>query len=186
MGVEYPVQCYDIIKRIRRKYFYDNIYFDSLPEIIFYMWAKSKNKKIITHGNIYFPYKYNGKIFKYYPDFYLEDDDIYIEIKGEHFFDSDGNMICPYNRNRDPEFQQKFKLMKTISNLKIIKDKELFDYIGLKVKSHFLRKVCDFITKNHVMNYNRNLLDINSLNFDGIMNELQLLVEKQSNKYIRT
>lgn len=49
-------------------------------ELYFYLWAK-ENKINITKCNQSFPYTWNGNRI-YFPDFYLPDENLYVEIKG--------------------------------------------------------------------------------------------------------
>jgi hypothetical protein len=58
----------------------EGIRFDSSWEILFYQWAKSKEIEI-QRCKTSFPYEWD-KIRKYFPDFYLPNLDLYVEIKG--------------------------------------------------------------------------------------------------------
>lgn len=42
------------------------------------------------------PYEFEGKIHMYFPDFQLLDNNVFIEIKGIHFFRPDGMMFNPF------------------------------------------------------------------------------------------
>lgn len=59
---------------------YDGVRFNGTWEVEFYKWAK-KNNITISRVETGFPYEYDG-IRTYYPDFFLECLDIYVEIKG--------------------------------------------------------------------------------------------------------
>lgn len=78
-------------------------------------WLDSNNINWIRNSK-YFEYFWNGKIHKYFPDFYLPEYDIYLEIKG-------------YQRDRD------IQKWKAVSNLVIFKKNE----INLILKNKFNR-----------------------------------------------
>lgn len=63
-----------------KKYYYDNISFDSIWEVYFYKYIKSLNIEI-NRCRDKFQYEYNG-LHNYIPDFYIPKYDLYIEIKG--------------------------------------------------------------------------------------------------------
>lgn len=81
------------------KYEYDNIKFDSGWELIYYIWLKDHNVNFEYHPKINFAYiDENGKNSKYEPDF-LIDNKLY-EIKGDHFFNEQKQLINPYDKNK--------------------------------------------------------------------------------------
>lgn len=59
---------------------YNNIKFQGRWELEFYKYCESNNIKI-ERSNEWFEYEYDG-IRKYFPDFYLPDHDLYVEVKG--------------------------------------------------------------------------------------------------------
>lgn len=59
---------------------YHGIHCDSSWELAFILWNELHNNKIQRYTS-YFLYEYKGKQYKYYPDFIVNDKDIY-EIKG--------------------------------------------------------------------------------------------------------
>ena len=97
-GVDNPSRHPEMRLKIRRKYFYDNQYFDSAPEIAFYIWLKDHHIDFVFQPKEPFKYEFNGKQHLYFADFKI--DDMYFEIKGDQFFNIAGKMICPY-RNKD-------------------------------------------------------------------------------------
>ena len=72
------------INRGFKLYYADNCYFDSFPELCFYLYHKHANHNIVR-SNKQLPYSYNGKVHYYLPDFEL-DGQLY-EIKGDHLFE---------------------------------------------------------------------------------------------------
>jgi len=61
--------------------YFDNIWFASTYELAYYIFCKDHYINIIRNRTR-FTYKYNNELHKYTPDFYLNDEDLYIEIKG--------------------------------------------------------------------------------------------------------
>ena len=79
--------------------YYCGIWFDSTWELAYYLYCKLHNVAIVRNTTP-FKYQLNGEIHSYYPDFYLLDDDIYVEIKGyeddkakEKFHQFNGNLL---------------------------------------------------------------------------------------------
>lgn len=64
------------------KILYKNIYFDSSWEVNFVKYLENKNI-IQERPKKYFKYYFNNGIHNYYPDLYLPEYDLYIEIKGQ-------------------------------------------------------------------------------------------------------
>lgn len=90
-----------------KKVKYKDILLDSQWEVDFAIWL-DKNGIIWERPNTGFEYDYKDKKHIYYPDFYLPQLDIYVEVKG-------------YKRERD-EYK-----WKSLTNLLIIKHKEIKD-----------------------------------------------------------
>ena len=72
------------INRGFKLYTTDNYYFDSFPELCFYLYHKQNNSNIIRSSK-QLEYFYNGEKHYYLPDFEL-DGQLY-EIKGDHLFE---------------------------------------------------------------------------------------------------
>ena len=72
------------ITRSYKKYKYDGEYFDSFPELCFYLYHKSIGKDI-KRSKLQIPYFFQGEKHIYLPDFELEGQ--IIEIKGDHLFE---------------------------------------------------------------------------------------------------
>ena len=64
----------------RNKIDYDGITFDSPWEVNFYAWGKEK-KIQVERNSRGFPYTWKGER-TYFPDFYLPELDLYVEVKG--------------------------------------------------------------------------------------------------------
>ena len=60
---------------------FEGYYYDSSWELIWIKWAL-KNNVSFERNTKGFPYIYKGEEHKYYPDFYIQSEDLYVEIKG--------------------------------------------------------------------------------------------------------
>jgi len=112
------------------KYKYDNIKFDSGWELIYYIWLKDHDINFKYHPKINFDYiDENGKNSKYEPDF-LIDNKLY-EIKGDHFFNEQKQLINPYDKNK-PLCLKKQQCMidNGVKILTSIDLKDSFDYFN--------------------------------------------------------
>lgn len=133
-GVSSYAQTDEWSSRRRVRYVYNDLSFDSLWELSFYVWAIDNNKDI-KRCSLSFKYTHNNIDHIYHPDFIY--DGRLIEIKGDHFFsirgDKNSKMICPFDRSRDDEFEIKHQCM-IDNNVEIwtYKDcKEYIDYFSL-------------------------------------------------------
>ena len=57
-NTESPNQCHEIICKMRKKYIYDNLRFDSSWEIAYYIWLKDHNIEFEYQPDISFEYEY--------------------------------------------------------------------------------------------------------------------------------
>lgn len=98
----------EYFKNVRyKRYFYDNHFFDSADELVFYKYHVD-NGFVIECEPCKLFYYLNGKKHAYFPDFRV--DGRLVEIKGEHFF-KDGKMINPFDRNQDDLYEAKHRCM---------------------------------------------------------------------------
>lgn len=72
----------DVARKMRRKYMFGDLMFDSSTELAFYIWAMEHGKQIVR-SDCALEYVYNGKECRYFPDFYDNDSHRYVEIKGD-------------------------------------------------------------------------------------------------------
>jgi len=80
-AVELNPESYTSSNRGRvKQIIYDNIKFHGQWEVDFYKWAKAEGIDI-TRPNRGFKYTWNGER-TYFPDFYIESMDLYVEVKG--------------------------------------------------------------------------------------------------------
>lgn len=100
-GVPFPIN-----QSFRRVvYEYDSELFDSSYELYFYIWAKEHNHSIVRLKDKNYSFEVAGRTYYYFPDFLFDGKEV--EIKGEHFFDAQRNLINPFTR--DPHIQQIYK-----------------------------------------------------------------------------
>lgn len=106
-------------KLLHRKYFYENIMFDSKWEIAYFIWLKHFNFNFEYQPNIALEYftKDNHKHY-YYPDFKVEGR--LVEIKGGQFI-KEGRLYNPYKKTFEDE---KYECM-IKNNVEIISTKEI-------------------------------------------------------------
>ena len=109
-GVEHACQKREFQLKAKQKYFYDNMYFDSAPEIAFYIWLKDMHIEFTYSPDVEIWYEFQNKRYRYYPDFLVGDQ--LVEIKGDQFFDKNGNMICPFKKKSWSDAQYKEKCEK--------------------------------------------------------------------------
>jgi len=81
-GVDYYAQSEECQKFKHNYLKYEDIYFDSFPELCFYLYH-IKNNLTIERCPIKFKYSFNDEEHYYIPDFKINGTDI-IEIKGDH------------------------------------------------------------------------------------------------------
>lgn len=81
-GGENPDYCDSILSKMKRKYTFKNLHFDSTWEIAYYIWLKDNSKNFEIHPKKHFTYFFDDVKHKYYPDFLV--DGKYVEIKGPH------------------------------------------------------------------------------------------------------
>lgn len=117
----------------RQLYKYEDISFDSLPELAFYLYAIEHNYSI-KREPVKFTFIFENKAHSYFPDFEINGQ--LVEIKGDYFFKEDGTMQCPFDHTRDALFEAKHQCM-IINNIKIYRSKDYqfaIDYFNQKYK----------------------------------------------------
>jgi hypothetical protein len=130
-GVEYNCQRKECFSR--KLYKYDNKNFDSSWELAYYLWLKYNNIQFEYHSDK-LEFSVNNETHYYFPDFKIND--MYIEIKGDHFFEN-GHMINPSDRSKDYIAEAKYNFMKSI-NTKILLYNDLKDIINWANKNYDL------------------------------------------------
>lgn len=108
-GIKNPSQVTEIKCKQRSKYKYDNCFFDSAPEIAFYIWLKDNAIEFEYKPKIFFIYIVDKVKHRYFPDFKIGD--LIFELKGDQFFNENGIMQNPYDHSQDRCFAEKQKCM---------------------------------------------------------------------------
>lgn len=126
-GTYWPIQNPKVFAKMKRKYVYDNVQFDSFPEVAYYIWLKDNNIKFEYQPHIVFTFMYDDIKHTYHPDFLLIDSGIIIDIKPSNAF-LNGKMICIYDRSLDEIYEAKHQCM-IANNVKIMLEDEYMQYI---------------------------------------------------------
>ena len=139
----------EIMKKHFHKWLFDGILFDSKWEIYYYFYLKNHN--INFEMQVPFDYEFEDKKCVYFCDFHLIDTDEYVEIKGNHMVDEQGNLIEIYDNDDQNKLDCKLKCMKE-HNVKIISKKEIKPFID------YFKKNCTIpIIDNRTKKINTNL-----------------------------
>ena len=144
-GVDMPFKNPEIQAQIKKKYKYNGINFDSAVEIAYYIWLTDNRIEFQYKPKIAFYYECNDKQHFYMPDFKVQDQ--YVEIKGNQFFDKNGDMQNPYDHSQDELYRAKQKCME-LNNVKILKFDEYKKY---------LKYVQDRYGKKYLHNFKKSL-----------------------------
>lgn len=145
-GVEFPMQSKEIRDKGRGKYFYNDVVFDSVPEIAFYVWLNDNGIPFEYQPSDNFEFEFECRIHYYNPDFKIIETGMFIELKGLSFFenrDPDGKMINPYDRSKDGLYEAKHQCM-IRNNVQILtwRDyKKYIDYVYRKYGRNFFRQI---------------------------------------------
>lgn len=146
-GVEYALQNRSLQLKQKQKYQYNGIFFDSQPEIALYIWLIDNKINFDYNPIVDIWYIYKNKKHRYFPDFRINGK--LVEIKGDQFFDENGNMKCPfrYKTWSDEKYKDicgryaaKHKCMLD-NNVQILRSadyKQYLDYIDKKYGKKYL------------------------------------------------
>lgn len=132
-GVKNPMQSESIRKSVKHKFYFDNNTFDSNDEILFYKRLKELGIDFEMQVKYSKTFIINGKENFTYIDFYLPEKDMYIEIKGRHFFDENFLPQFPYKKGKYAEsgklkWEKKFEfLIKENVNIIVVIDNKFFN-----------------------------------------------------------
>lgn len=112
-GVTAAAAIPEVIRYRKSRYYYNNLYFDSSYELIYYIWAVDNGHKIERCTQTY-SYEVDESTHYYIPDFVVDGE--LVEIKGEHFFNDKGELINPFTDDESIQrvFKAKGKLMESL------------------------------------------------------------------------
>ena len=132
-GVKIPTQLPEIRRKTQRKYKYNNIKFDSAPELALYIWLKDNNKQFEYQPDIKLKFYIDNNEYYYHPDFII--DDILYEIKGDHMIKSDGTWQCIWDHRKDYMFEAKHQCA-IKNNVIILTSKDYNKYLTYVCKKY--------------------------------------------------
>lgn len=104
-GVENAYLIPSVIEHRRGYYKYDNVLFDSKPELAFYVYCKDAKLPIKRNTSFKLDFLFENKIIGYYPDFEINGE--YFEIKGKQFLKEDGTWQNPFDHSQDELYEAK-------------------------------------------------------------------------------
>lgn len=102
-GVENPSQVKEIQAKKGRKYFYENIYFDSSWELALWIYAKDHDEEI-EREPCTLDYEFAGRLHKYYPDFRYKRE--LVELKGSQLYNIETGEVSDIYANSETIKQQ--------------------------------------------------------------------------------
>lgn len=117
----------EIMNKHFHKWIFDNQLFDSKWEIYYYFYLKNNNIKF--EREYPFDYYFDNKKCVYLCDFHLIDTNEFIEIKGSHMIDVNGNLKEHYNNDNQNKLNAKTKCM-IDNHVKIISKNEIKFYVN--------------------------------------------------------
>lgn len=130
-----PEQRLELAKKRYHRYFFDNEYFDSKPELAFYIDMKDAGHKI-DRAAASFSYDADGKSFIYEPDFQV--DGSLVELKGGQFLKEDGTWQNPFDHSQDERYEAKHQCA-VANNVRIVYDYgEYVDDVNEKYSPDFM------------------------------------------------
>lgn len=142
-----------------RRYLYDNIFFDSLWELYFYLFHKDAGDIIIREPTK-FTYTYRGITKKYYPDFSVNGK--LFEIKSSFFFedrDDTKKFIDPYGGDQDyADAKWNCMIEHNVEVISLTKIKPYIEYVETKYGKKFAENYYVGRLKTTQDNENTNLL----------------------------
>lgn len=128
-GLKSPMQNLETIIKAKRKYKYNNIFFDSSWEIAYYIWLSDNNIKFTYHKD-FLEYEFNSEKHRYFPDFKVNGE--YVEIKGPH-------LMRELTEANDDKNAAKYKCMLKY-NVKIITNcDEYLQYVEEKYGKNYIK-----------------------------------------------
>lgn len=151
-GKEYWNQTKESHTTHKSRYFYNNIFFDSKPELAFYIYCKDHNLNIERNVDS-FEYKVNDKTHYYFPDFKIND--VYYEIKGNQFLDKNMSWKNPYNP-KDETFKFKYQCALK-NNVVILYEKDYKKYLNYIKETYNLNYLNQFRFQKEVTRNPRSL-----------------------------
>lgn len=115
-----------------KKFEVEDIYFDSYPEVCFFLYCRDHNLNICRNEKS-FSYTYQNKIYHYFPDFEIGGK--YYEIKGTQFLTEDNKWRNPFDHSLDEKYEAKHQCTLQ-NNVTILYKKDYQKYIDFVEKEY--------------------------------------------------
>lgn len=117
-GADYPMKCREILLKANSKYFYDGLYFDSKPELAFYIYHKEYLEDNIERCPISIQYlnPYDGSMHTYWPDFRVNNQ--LFEIKGVDQIDPKTKEWIPLHIKEKGKSSEEIESLKSLIKAK--------------------------------------------------------------------
>jgi len=132
-GVKSYQQSNEARKKRALKYKFSKIWFDSSWEMCYYSYCKDLGIEFVYQPtDKQFWYVSSNKKHRYFPDFKVLDR--YVEIKGDQFFNSKGELIDPY-RHDDEKAKAKWECIKE-NNILVLREIDMLPYIKIFEKKY--------------------------------------------------
>ena len=122
----------EVVKKRRKRYKYQENSFDSSWELALYIYAVDHGEEI-TRESIKLKYRYDNKVFYYYPDFLYKGE--LIEIKGSHLIGIDA-WVNPYTKNVKIQEKNYQKYLCAINN-----GVKIMGYEDIKFALEYVKKI---------------------------------------------
>lgn len=130
-------QTPEFSKKRYHRYLYQDLFFDSKPELAFWIYHKDHNINIEKEPST-FTYNYKNREYKYTPDFKV--DNTLFELKGDQFLKDDGTWQNPFDSSLNEKYESK-RQCALKNNIRILYSKDYqkyLDYVNQKYTSDFL------------------------------------------------
>lgn len=176
--------------KIHRKYYYDNQYFDSSPEIAYYIWLTDNKIQFTYHPANLITYKYNGIQYSCQPDFIVNG--TIVELKGNQFLKIDGTWQNPYNHKEDARYEAKHQCLLKHNAIIYYYDDYIkyVDYVKQKYGKYYLEQF-RINKKVYVRHMSKICIDCKNLNTNFYYNSnpilfncLKQLIENNPKSYV--
>lgn len=140
-GVEHQAHSRSISLKKHKRYKYNDINFDSAPELALYIYLKDHGVDFEYQPKAEFWYTHNNKQHKYMSDFKIGND--YVEIKGSQFLNKEtGRWINPFNHKLDALYEAKHQCCLS-NNVKILYStdyKQYLKYVAEKYGKDYVKQ----------------------------------------------
>lgn len=141
-GVAYYPSMPGFNKNRRKRYVYEENYFDSLPELAIWIYCIDNGIEV-KRNPCYFDYSFEGKNHRYFPDFEINGQ--LVEIKGDHFFKENGTMQNPFDNSQDALYEAKHQCGLQ-NNVQFWRSAEYEKYLQYFIENY---DVADYIFKKN-------------------------------------